>query len=71
MLAVLLYCKKQILIWQEKMKYIGQGYFDWLQINMDRKRSGYSRGGNSHIIDGVFYYTVFFRQIMVKYIFVE
>ena len=24
-----------------------------------------------HIIDGVFYYTVFFRQIMVKYIFVE
>lgn len=32
---------------QEKMKYIGQGYFDWLQINMDRKRSGYSRGGNS------------------------
>lgn len=25
----------------------------------------------SHTIDGVFYYTVFFRQIMVKYIFVE
>lgn len=24
-----------------------------------------------HIIDGVFYYAVFFRQIMVKYIFVE
>lgn len=24
-----------------------------------------------HIIDGVFYYTVFFRQIMVKYISVE
>ena len=24
-----------------------------------------------HIIDGVFYYTVFFRQIMVKYILVE
>lgn len=24
-----------------------------------------------HIIDGVFYHTVFFRQIMVKYIFVE
>ncbi len=25
----------------------------------------------SHTIDGVFYYTVFFRQIMVKYILVE
>ena len=24
-----------------------------------------------HIIDGVFYYTVFFRQIMVEYIIVE
>lgn len=24
-----------------------------------------------HIIDGVFYYAVFFRKIMVKYIFVE
>lgn len=24
-----------------------------------------------HIIDGVFYYAVFFRQIMVKYILVE
>lgn len=24
-----------------------------------------------HIIDGVFYYAVFFRQIMVKYIFAE
>lgn len=53
------------------MKYIGYGYFDWLQINMDRNALDIVGEVIPHIIDGVFYYTVFFRQIMVKYILVE